>query len=130
MGNNPKIADNSNWHQFIPAPYESVVLIPIHNKGITIGLIQLNDHRIGKFDSDRIEFLEMFGDIIGSKILDNDEILPPDYQDFNHLLITICSFCRRAKLESMKWVSLEEYFSKVENIEKISFKTINHYHHP
>ncbi len=101
--------------------YESVALIPIHAKGITIGLIQLNDHRIGKFDSDRIEFLEMIGDIIGSKILDNDEILLPDFQDFNNLLITICSFCRRAKLESMKWISLEEYFSKVENIEKISF---------
>jgi len=27
MGNNPKIADNNNRHQFIPSPYKSVVLI-------------------------------------------------------------------------------------------------------
>ena len=101
--------------------FESVVLVPIRNKGNTLGLIQLNDHRIGMFDSDQIDFLEMIGDIIGSKLTDSEEFHAPDFKVFDDLIITVCSFCRCAKLDGIRWVSIEEYFSNVEKIDKIYF---------
>jgi len=45
--------------------YESVALIPIHAGNDTLGLIQLNDHRIGMFTIDFIEFLEMITNQVG-----------------------------------------------------------------
>ncbi|UCG03991.1 MAG: GAF domain-containing sensor histidine kinase [Candidatus Heimdallarchaeota archaeon] len=45
--------------------YESVALIPIKAKGENLGLIQLNDKRIGIFTEDLIYYLEMIGEKIG-----------------------------------------------------------------
>ena len=45
--------------------YESVALIPIHARGETLGLIQLNDHRAGMFTIELIQSLEMIGNQIG-----------------------------------------------------------------
>ena len=45
--------------------YESVALIPIKAKGEILGLIQLNDKRVGAFTEDLIHFLEMIGGEIG-----------------------------------------------------------------
>ncbi|UYP47435.1 hypothetical protein NEF87_003720 [Candidatus Lokiarchaeum ossiferum] len=101
--------------------FESVALIPIRNEGNTLGLIQLNDHRIGMFDLDQIEFLEMIGDIIGSKIIRDKEFHPPNFKEFNDLIVTVCSFCRSAKVSDMEWVSIEKFFTTVEKIDKIYF---------
>ena len=45
--------------------YESVALIPIKYQDRNIGLIQLNDKRIGRFNLDLIEFVENIGQHIG-----------------------------------------------------------------
>jgi len=45
--------------------YESVALVPIKVKGDRIGLIQLNDKRIGMFGEGLIEYIEMIGKGIG-----------------------------------------------------------------
>ncbi|MFX1518037.1 MAG: GAF domain-containing sensor histidine kinase [Promethearchaeota archaeon] len=45
--------------------YESVALIPIKAKGENLGLIQLNDRRIGTFTEDLIHYLEMIGEKVG-----------------------------------------------------------------
>ena len=41
--------------------YESVALIPIKTNGVSLGLIQLNDHRKDMFSMDLIELLENIG---------------------------------------------------------------------
>ncbi len=45
--------------------YESVALIPIKSSDKRIGLVQINDRRIGMFDQGFIEFMEMIGEQIG-----------------------------------------------------------------
>jgi signal transduction histidine kinase len=45
--------------------YESVALVPIKAMGEQIGLIQLNDQRIGMYKKDLIDYLEMVGEQIG-----------------------------------------------------------------
>jgi len=45
--------------------YESVALIPIKARGERVGLVQINDMRIGMFTEDLIEFVEMLGEQIG-----------------------------------------------------------------
>jgi len=45
--------------------YESVALIPIKSSDKRIGLVQINDKQIGKFDQGFIEFVEMVGEQIG-----------------------------------------------------------------
>jgi signal transduction histidine kinase len=53
--------------------YESVALVPIKSRDNRIGLVQLNDHRIGMFDRSLIEFMEMLGEHIGLAI-ENSQI--------------------------------------------------------
>jgi len=48
--------------------YESVALIPIKNKSGIVGLIQLNDKRIGGFNREFIEYIEMLAEHIGIAI--------------------------------------------------------------
>jgi PAS domain S-box-containing protein len=45
--------------------YESVALIPLHANSETIGLLQINDSRIGRFTLEMIRFLESIGNSIG-----------------------------------------------------------------
>jgi signal transduction histidine kinase len=45
--------------------YESVALIPIQIRDKRIGLVQLNDKRVGMFSEDLIEYMEMIGEQIG-----------------------------------------------------------------
>jgi len=44
--------------------YESLALIPLRSGSRIIGLLQLNDHRIGSFSLETIEFLEVLGNSI------------------------------------------------------------------
>ncbi len=55
--------------------YESVALIPIKICGQTIGLIQLNDKKIGMFTLELIEFLEIVAQNMGIIILNNKAYL-------------------------------------------------------
>ena len=48
--------------------YESVALIPLKSRDKNIGLIQLNDSRLDKFDLDLILFLELLGQQLGLNI--------------------------------------------------------------
>ncbi|MDP7264044.1 MAG: PAS domain S-box protein, partial [Candidatus Thermoplasmatota archaeon] len=48
--------------------YESVALIPLRSGSEIIGLLQLNDHRIGRFTIKDIEFYEEIGSSIGVAI--------------------------------------------------------------
>ena len=45
--------------------YETVVLVPIKARGETIGLIQINDMRIGMVDEDLLRTIEMIGQQVG-----------------------------------------------------------------
>jgi PAS domain S-box-containing protein len=45
--------------------YESVALIPLRGSDHTIGLLQLNDYRKGKFTKDKITYFEKIGASIG-----------------------------------------------------------------
>lgn len=47
------------------AGYESMALIPLHSGDAIIGLMQLGDHRRGRFTLEMIQFLEGMGDSIG-----------------------------------------------------------------
>ena len=48
--------------------YESVALIPIRDDGETLGLLQLNDRRPGRFNEETIRFLEGLGKVIGNSL--------------------------------------------------------------
>ncbi|MDP8254625.1 MAG: GAF domain-containing protein [Candidatus Alcyoniella australis] len=52
--------------------YESVALIPIANAVGRVGLIQLNDKRIGGFTMELIESLELLADHIGLALLNHE----------------------------------------------------------
>ena len=47
------------------AEYESMALVPFRSKGVTTGLLQLNDTRRGAFTADDIEFFEGLGEGLG-----------------------------------------------------------------
>ncbi|MHC4157152.1 MAG: GAF domain-containing protein, partial [Planctomycetota bacterium] len=47
------------------AGYESVALIPLRSGAEIVGLLQLNDHRKGRFTTETIRFFERIGDSIG-----------------------------------------------------------------
>ncbi len=56
---------SNNRYYCISCGYESVALIPIKEKGKNIGLIQLNDRRIGLFNSEFIKYMENISANIG-----------------------------------------------------------------
>jgi len=51
--------------------YESVALVPIKVGDERVGLIQLNDMRVGMFTEDLIEFVEVIGEQIGLAVEKN-----------------------------------------------------------
>jgi PAS domain S-box-containing protein len=48
--------------------YESVALVPLRNGDRTLGLLQFNDHRRGRFSARKIRFLEEIADVIALSI--------------------------------------------------------------
>ncbi len=48
--------------------YESVALIPMRAAAETIGLLQFNDHRVGRFDPQTIAFLEYLADSLATAL--------------------------------------------------------------
>ena len=65
-------AGEATWprsrNRCLRAGYESLALIPLVSAGDTFGLLQLNDHRPGMFDADRLEVCEQIAEVIASVI--------------------------------------------------------------
>ncbi|MCP4762320.1 MAG: GAF domain-containing protein [archaeon] len=95
--------------------YESVALIPIRANGYILGLIQLNDHRIGMFTEDLIEFLEMIGELMGMKVFYSPMFTPPIQCQTTPKYFTICCHCRNLKDPTGVWKDFETYFLNWEN---------------
>ncbi len=93
--------------------YESVSLIPIKAQGERIGLIQLNDHRIGMFTEELIEYMEMIGDHIGLAVK-NAMIytnLKEAHDEIRVLrgILPICAGCKKIRDDQGYWTQLESY---------------------
>jgi len=73
MKNGVNVIHDSKRGQCSSCRYESVALIPISINGECIGLIQLNDHRIGMFTENLIDCLQMIGEHIGMAIYNSME---------------------------------------------------------
>jgi PAS domain S-box-containing protein len=56
-------------NQCIHSGYASVALVPIRDKERTVGLLQLNDHRMGGFSPEVIEVLEGIASHVGSALM-------------------------------------------------------------
>ncbi|MEW6234101.1 MAG: GAF domain-containing protein [Candidatus Omnitrophota bacterium] len=95
--------------------YESVALIPIKAKGERIGLIQLNDHRIGRFDANLIEYLEMIGEHVGLAVQNSliHTKLKNAFEEIKVLrgIIPICSNCKKIRDDAGYWQQVEVYIS-------------------
>jgi len=94
--------------------YQSVALIPIKAKGETIGLIQLNDKREGRFTGDLIEFVEMIGEQIGLAIKNSLTYtkLKNALDEIKALrgLLPICAGCKKIRDDKGFWHAVEVYF--------------------
>ncbi len=95
--------------------YESVALIPIRANGYILGLIQLNDHRIGMFTEDLIEFLEMMGELMGMKVFYSPMFTPPIQYQTSPKNIKICCHCKNLQDPLDEWQDFETYFLNWDN---------------
>jgi hypothetical protein len=93
--------------------YESVALIPIKVRGDRIGLIQLNDMRIGMFNEQLIQYFEMIGDQIGLAVHNSWVYtqLQKAYEEIKILrgIIPICSSCKKIRDDAGYWQQVEVY---------------------
>lgn len=94
--------------------YQSLALIPIKAKGETIGLIQMNDNREGRFTEDLIEFVEMIGEQIGLAIKNSLTYtkLKTALDEITALrrLLPICANCKKIRDDKGFWHAVEVYF--------------------
>lgn len=93
--------------------YESVALIPVKAKDERLGLIQLNDMRIGMFTEDLIEYMEMIGEHIGLAV-QNSLIytkLKESMEEIKVLrgIIPICASCKKIRDDEGYWHQVEVY---------------------
>jgi hypothetical protein len=95
--------------------YESVALIPIEIHGERIGLVQLNDHRKGRFTGSLIEYLEMIGQHIGLAVRNSmiHTKLKQALEEIRVLrgILPICSHCKKIRNDQGYWQQLESYIS-------------------
>jgi len=93
--------------------YESVALIPIKARGDRIGLIQLNDMRIGMFNEQLIQYFEMIGDQIGLAVHNSWVYtqLQKAYEEIKVLrgIIPICSNCKKIRDDAGYWQQVDVY---------------------
>jgi hypothetical protein len=93
--------------------YESVALIPIKARNKTNGLIQINDKKIGLFNDELIEYIEMIGEHIGLAIQNsfNYTKLKNALDEIKILrgLIPICSCCKKVRDDKGFWEAIEVY---------------------
>jgi len=98
------------------AGYESVALIPILARGERNGLIQLNDQRMGMFDEEIIEYIEMIGEQIGLAVKNQLTYsrLKVTLEEINILkgIIRVCASCKKVRDEKGTWQEVEAYIKK------------------
>ena len=91
--------------------YESVALIPIKARGERIGLIQLNDKRIGMFTPGLIEYLEMIAEQIGLAVQASltDTHLKDALEQIKALrkLLPTCVSCNKVRDGEGNWKAVE-----------------------
>ena len=93
--------------------YESVALIPVRVQNERIGLIQINDHRIGLFTRTLIEYLEMIGGHVGLAVR-NAMIhtkLKSALEEIRLLrgILPICCHCKKIRDDKGYWTQVETY---------------------
>ncbi len=93
--------------------YESVALVPIKTRGERIGIIQLNDKRIGMFDEEFIQYFEMIGEQVGLAIQNSltHSKLKDALEEIKTLrgIIPICSGCKKIRDDKGFWQQVEVY---------------------
>jgi len=93
--------------------YESVALIPIKARGERMGLIQLNDKRIGMFDEKLIQFCEMIGEQVGVAVQNSltHTKLKEALAEIKVLkgIIPICAGCKKIRDDQGFWHQVEVY---------------------
>jgi len=94
--------------------YESMALIPIKARGERIGLIQLNDKRVGVFTVGLIEFVEMIAQQIGLAVQSSvtHTRLKEALDEVKALrgLLPICINCENVRDGEGRWEAVREYF--------------------
>lgn len=93
--------------------YDSGALIPIKVRNERIGLIQLNDKRVGMFSESLIEFMEMIGEQIGLAV--QNSLIYSKLKDalakievFGGML-PICASCKKIRDDKGYWQQVEVY---------------------
>ncbi len=93
--------------------YESMALIPIKARGETIGLIQLNDKRIGVFTAELIHFVEMIAEQIGLAVQNSlaHSRLEDALEEIKALRgsLPMCVSCRSIRDDDGRWRGVEAY---------------------
>lgn len=96
--------------------YESVALIPIKTRDEIVGLIQINDKRVGMFSLDLIEFMEMIGEQIGLAVKNSliHSKLKEALEEIKVLrgMLPICSHCKKIRDDQGYWHEVERYLHK------------------
>jgi GAF domain-containing protein len=93
--------------------YDSVALIPIKVRNERIGLIQLNDKRVGMFSESRIEFMEMIGEQIGLAV--QNSLIYSKLRDalakikVLEGILPICCSCKKIRDDEGYWHHVEVY---------------------
>ncbi len=88
--------------------YESVALIPIKDRGERIGLVQLNDIRIGMFDEKLIKYLEMIAEHTGLAV--SHSILTTKSQERSEKITNMCANCKKIRDDKGNWHQVDSYF--------------------
>jgi len=93
--------------------YESVALIPIKARDETIGLIQLNDMRMGMFTQDLIEYLQMVAEQVGLAVQNSLTYtkLKETLEEVTALrgILPICANCKKVRDDAGYWHQVEVY---------------------
>jgi len=114
----------SKWHlrnYCHECGYQSIALVPIKISDVIIGLIQMNDPRIGMFTTDLIEYLEMIGEHIGMAI-QNRMIYSRMKDSYDRIIslegvYNICVNCKRIKDDKGEWKDIEIFLRRYTDIE-------------
>ena len=103
--------------------YESVALIPLRTDNETVGLLQFNDRRKGRFTHEMIRFFEKVGSGIGisfermhreEALLQEQERLKDALSRIKTLsgLLPICATCKKIRDDKGYWSQIESYIRR------------------
>ena len=103
--------------------YESVVLTPLIHRGVTVGLIQLNDHRPNRFTLPLILSIELLADLIALTVhlrtmTDAVRSSLPSEDINDRKTVKMCSNCKSIQLnKNGRWKPVEVFISAIADIE-------------